>query len=359
MRRSTARAAALPAGRAAPACDRSRARAGAGPVRRRVRPEPAIERPGCARSRPGRAGSRWRKRRAVGILRDREARAVEQRGSALFVSRRRRDAGRSRPAADRAAADSPSARRATRRPDETASCPVARQLPGIGGEFGMLLPAQHGVAERDAMVLVCGFGGAQAARAQKAVSAARSASRALAGGLEGEVQHAPRRLDRREGARMHFAQHRGAQRMRRQPRALPYRRWRRPRSFHVPLHALQSLAICRRRAFAQSGIGRCHWRQMPDRGIGGIRLPSQFGLARRLQLHSGSMRRSPVVRPTGAPPMSTFDNPFDPVTPIAQPAAPAAATSARRSTNATRVRNCNASRSRARKSATRTWSPLR
>ena len=48
-------------------------------------------------------------------------------------------------------------RQRRRRRDGTARPPVRRQLPGIGGEFGMLLPAQRGAAERDAVLLGAGF----------------------------------------------------------------------------------------------------------------------------------------------------------------------------------------------------------
>ena len=83
----------------------------------------------------------------------------------------------------------------------------------------MLLPAQRGAAERDAVLL-----GRRLQRLEFAAGAEIGQRRAVglggvAGGIEGEMQDAARRLDRRERAGMHLAQHGRAQGMRGQPRA--------------------------------------------------------------------------------------------------------------------------------------------
>ena len=86
----------------------------------------------------------------------------------------------------------------------------------------MLLPAQRSRAERDAMVLAAAF------RCRQATLEAEHGERravglaALGRGLEGEVQHPTRRLDRREWARVHLAEHDRAQRMRGEPRLLGF-----------------------------------------------------------------------------------------------------------------------------------------
>ena len=41
---------------------------------------------------------------------------------------------------------------------------IGRHFPGVGGEFGMLLPAQHGGAERGAVMLFSGRRRLQPAR---------------------------------------------------------------------------------------------------------------------------------------------------------------------------------------------------
>ena len=83
----------------------------------------------------------------------------------------------------------------------------------------MLLPAQRGAAERDAVLL-----GRRLQRIELAAGAEIGERRAVglggvAGGIEGEMQDAARRLDRRERPRMHLAQHGRAQGMRGEPRA--------------------------------------------------------------------------------------------------------------------------------------------
>ncbi len=84
----------------------------------------------------------------------------------------------------------------------------------------MLLPAQRGAAECDAVLL-----GGRLQRLEFAPGAEIGQRRAVgfsgvAGGIEGEMQDAARRLDRREGPGMHLAQHGRAQGMRGEPRAV-------------------------------------------------------------------------------------------------------------------------------------------
>ena len=84
----------------------------------------------------------------------------------------------------------------------------------------MLLPAQRGAAERDAMLL-----GRRLQRFELAAGAESGERRAvglggLARGIEGEMQDAARRLDRRERAGMYLAEHRRAQGVGRQPHAV-------------------------------------------------------------------------------------------------------------------------------------------
>src|SRR5450759_5450668 len=96
---------------------------------------------------------------------------------------------------------------------------LRRQLPGVGGKFGVLLPAQSGAAERDAVLL-----GRRLERLEFATGAEIGQRRAVglggvAGGIEGKVQDAARGIDGGKWARMHLAQHRRAQAMRGELRA--------------------------------------------------------------------------------------------------------------------------------------------
>ena len=97
---------------------------------------------------------------------------------------------------------------------------LRRQFPRIGSEFGMLFPAQRGAAERDAMLL-----GRRLRRFELAAGAESGERRpvglgGLARSIEGEMQDAARRLERRERAGMYLAEHRRAQGMRGKPPAV-------------------------------------------------------------------------------------------------------------------------------------------
>jgi hypothetical protein len=84
----------------------------------------------------------------------------------------------------------------------------------------MLLPAQHGAAEHDAILLVGGLERGKPAPLGKIGECRAVGLRALAGSVKGEMQHAARRLDRRERPRMRLAEDGRAQRMREKPRAI-------------------------------------------------------------------------------------------------------------------------------------------
>ncbi len=88
---------------------------------------------------------------------------------------------------------------------------IGRKLEGVGGEFGMLLPAQLGAAECDMEMLVGGPRRRDAAAGAEIDQGSSVGLRLLARGIEGEMQHARGRRQRRERARMHLAQHRGPQ----------------------------------------------------------------------------------------------------------------------------------------------------
>ena len=92
---------------------------------------------------------------------------------------------------------------------------LRRQLPAIGGEFGMLLPAQHGAAERDAVVLGALFERIEPAADAEIGERGAIGAGGLAGGIEGKMQDAARGRERRERPRMHLAQYRRAQGVRR------------------------------------------------------------------------------------------------------------------------------------------------
>ena len=99
--------------------------------------------------------------------------------------------------------------------------PFGRELPGVGRELRMLLPAQHAAAERESMVLVASLGRDEPAPNAEIDQCRAIGFAALARGVEGEVQHAVRNFDRRERPRMDFAEHRRAQPMRLEPLAFP------------------------------------------------------------------------------------------------------------------------------------------
>ncbi len=88
-----------------------------------------------------------------------------------------------------------------------------RQLPGIGRELGVVLPAQRGAAECAAVMLGRGRG------RHDAVADAEGRQRRALGlrrrgvDQETEMQDAPRGLERRERPRVQLAEHGGAQRM--------------------------------------------------------------------------------------------------------------------------------------------------
>ena len=81
----------------------------------------------------------------------------------------------------------------------------------------MLLPAQHAAAERHAVVLVARLGRDEPAPAAEVDERGTVRLAALARRVEGEMQHAARNLDRREGTRVHFAEHGRAQPVRLEP----------------------------------------------------------------------------------------------------------------------------------------------
>ncbi len=84
----------------------------------------------------------------------------------------------------------------------------------------MLLPAQHCTAEHDAVLLGGWFQRLEIAARAEISERGAIASCGIAGGIEGKMQNAARRLDRRERPRMHFAEYRSAQGVRRESRAL-------------------------------------------------------------------------------------------------------------------------------------------
>src|SRR4051794_15045400 len=89
-----------------------------------------------------------------------------------------------------------------------------RQLPGVGCELRMLLPAQRRCAQLDAVMLCALWRLGNPARGAECRERRAVCLAALRGGLEGEVQHPAWRLNRRERARVHLTEHCGAQRMR-------------------------------------------------------------------------------------------------------------------------------------------------
>ena len=89
-----------------------------------------------------------------------------------------------------------------------------RQLPGVGGKFRMLFPAQHGAAEDDTVLFGGRFQRLKLAAGAEIAERHTIALGGVAGGIEGKVQDAPRRRDRRKRARMDFAEDRRAQGMR-------------------------------------------------------------------------------------------------------------------------------------------------
>ncbi len=96
----------------------------------------------------------------------------------------------------------------------------ARQLPAIGGELAVLLPAQAGFAEADAVML----GVVERSRHTTLgaeTGECHAVGRRLAGiGHEGEVQKPPRRLQRREGPGMDLREDGTALRMRNERRRI-------------------------------------------------------------------------------------------------------------------------------------------
>ena len=96
---------------------------------------------------------------------------------------------------------------------------LRRHLPGIGGKFGVLLPAQRRPAQHDAMLLGAGLERVEPTPLAEVGEGRAVALAGIARGVEGKVQNAARRLDRRERPRVHLAEHGGAQGMRLEPPA--------------------------------------------------------------------------------------------------------------------------------------------
>lgn len=86
----------------------------------------------------------------------------------------------------------------------------------------MLLPAQGGRAEFDAVMLVAGLGRRQSAPGAEIGERRAIGFAALGRRLECELQHTARRLDRRERAGVNLAEHRCPQRVRFEPAAMAY-----------------------------------------------------------------------------------------------------------------------------------------
>ena len=84
----------------------------------------------------------------------------------------------------------------------------------------MLLPSQQGSAERNA-VLLGGWSQWLEIAARTQISKRGSIlPRGIAGGIEGKMQNAPRRLEWRKRPRVHFSEYRSAQWVRSESRAL-------------------------------------------------------------------------------------------------------------------------------------------
>ena len=168
-----------------------------------------------------------KQRVAVRVLRHRQAGAVEQllERNLLFFLRHQMQVERHQHRARLRQRCHGRGQRGGRRMERHVA--LRGQLPGIGGKFGMLLPAQDRAAQLDAVLLGAVFERRQPAPGAEIGERRPVALGRLAGGGEGEMQHAARRLDRRERPGMHLAEHGGAQVMGGQPRAVADRHIRR------------------------------------------------------------------------------------------------------------------------------------
>jgi hypothetical protein len=95
---------------------------------------------------------------------------------------------------------------------------VAAGQPGVGGEFGVLLPAEFPDAEVEAMVLRVRGRWREAMRNGHFGDAVAIGARFFVRRDEGEVVDAQRQIDRQERTRVQFAQDEGAEFVRRQSR---------------------------------------------------------------------------------------------------------------------------------------------
>src|SRR4029078_4912776 len=87
------------------------------------------------------------------------------------------------------------------------------QLPRISGEFRMLLPAQQNAAKNDAMLLGRGLQRLAIATGAEIGKGSAVAFGGIAGGVEGKMQDAAWRLERREGSGVHLTKNSCTQRM--------------------------------------------------------------------------------------------------------------------------------------------------
>ena len=84
----------------------------------------------------------------------------------------------------------------------------------------MLLPPQHCTAEHDAVLFDGWFQRLEIAARTQISERGSILPCGIAGGIEGKMQNAPRRLEWRKRPRVHFSEYRSAQGVRRESRAL-------------------------------------------------------------------------------------------------------------------------------------------
>ena len=146
-------------------------------------------------------------RRAVGVFGHGKARMIEQalRRGAWFVLGHQMKVDRNQ--------QRPGLRNQTHRSRERGGVRmerhrsgISRHFPGVGGEFGMLLPAQDGGAERRTMMLFGRQRRWETARFAELHQVGTVGLRQRARGIEGEMQDARRNGDRRERAGVNFAE---------------------------------------------------------------------------------------------------------------------------------------------------------